>query len=208
MVSIAREVCAAVGEAPAHPPIDAEFPQRPLDSLHGRRPEKAIAMASRNSSLSFAPLAGALAALLSCSSSSNPNPPQLPGCTPTSGASCNAASPGGRTSPVPTDAGAPGQVGAVTDAGSCPGASQIFSAAASSCAACVALHCCMGTTSCPNDPACLSVAVCVAMTCLQNDQSCLVTCEGAAAPGTVTEYIDFQQCVGASCPGCPALAGL
>jgi hypothetical protein len=45
------------------------------------------------------------------------------------------------------------------------------------------------------------------MTCLSNDQSCLLTCEGASPPGTINEYIMFQQCVGSNCPGCPALAG-
>jgi hypothetical protein len=96
----------------------------------------------------------------------------------------------------------------VVDAGSCPGATQIFNATASSCATCVQDNCCAGPTSCPNDPACLSVAVCVATTCLQNDQSCLATCQGAAAPGTVTEYIKFQQCIGLSCLGCPTGADL
>jgi hypothetical protein len=151
-------------------------------------------------------LAGALAALMACSSSSSPNPPQLGTCVPKDGVPCGATTPGGGTSP-PSDAGvAPAPDTGVATAG-CPGATQIFNAAASSCATCVENNCCSSSTSCPNDPACLSVAVCVATSCLQNDQSCLVTCEGASPPGTITEYIDFQQCVGASCPGCPALGG-
>jgi hypothetical protein len=94
----------------------------------------------------------------------------------------------------------------VTEGGSCPGAMQIFSAAASSCATCAETNCCTSATSCPNDTACLQIAECVTTSCLQNDQSCLATCEAAAPTGSVTEYIDFQQCVGSNCPGCPSLA--
>lgn len=206
MASIAREVCAAVGE-PRAPSLIA--PAHPLTLCATAAQEKPMAMASKNSSLRYASFAGVIAALLACSSS-NPSPPegsprQLGACTPIGAATCGARPVGGGTTAPSRDAGTPPVVTTVTDAGNCPGVTAIFGAAGSSCAACVQNQCCLSPTSCPNDPACLSIAVCVAMTCLQNDQSCLVTCEGASPPDTINEYIAFQQCVGANCPGCPAL---
>jgi hypothetical protein len=150
---------------------------------------------------------GAVGSVGSGCSSSSSKPPQLAGCEATNGIPCVAPVSGGGSSP-PADGGGEftDSGSAATEAGTCAGASQIFGVAAGSCAACVAMACCAGPTSCPNDPNCVSIAVCVNQTCLANDQSCVPTCEGASAPGTITEYIQFQQCVGVNCAGCPALA--
>jgi hypothetical protein len=151
-------------------------------------------------------LAAALATLAAaCSSStSGPNPPLLGPCS-----NCGGPVGGAGGSSAQGDGGGPTDSSTVVvgEGGTCAGASEIFSTALSSCATCVAEHCCVNATSCPNDPACTAIAVCVVQSCLANDPSCLPTCEGAAETGTITEYIDFQQCVGADCSGCPSTAG-
>ena len=152
-------------------------------------------------------LAGALGALLACSSNSpSSNPPVLGACAPVDGVMCGNPVAGGGASP-PSDGGVfDSGVVFVTEAGTCTGANQIFTTPGSSCANCIATACCFGPTSCPNDPACISVAACIATSCLANDQSCLATCQSAAPTGTLAEFTAFQQCTGTNCPGCPLSA--
>lgn len=166
-----------------------------------------VALARRVARLWSVAVAGT-AALLACSASSTPHPPEMGPCVETNGVPCRVSSPGGGASPPSDGGGNPTDSGAVPEGegGTCPGTSEIFANAAASCAGCAAAKCCANATSCPNDPNCLSIAVCVTMQCLANDQSCLPNCEAAAPTGSITAYIDFQQCIGENCTGCTALS--
>ena len=127
--------------------------------------------------------AAVLATLVACSSSSGPNPPQQSAaCSPVNGVACTSGVSGGSPSHLGDGGGGASDSGSGISAegGSCPAASEIFSAATmstspASCVSCVEANCCQSATSCPNDPACLAVATCVVTQCLANDSSCLPT---------------------------------
>lgn len=149
--------------------------------------------------------AAALGAVLACSSNSAPHPPIPAGCTEKNGVPCTASVAGGGVS-AEGDGSAPEgtSTGAIGDATSCTGATQIFGTTTAACIACIAASCCSNPSSCPNDTSCASVAFCV-LNCLPTDPSCVQGCEAQASSATVTAFTDLASCAASSCSVCPTL---